>query len=242
MFALWVSCLHLFHTLTHFPLTGRCERALTCPYQHIPDRLAICPRFLRGACTLGDACPLSHTPSAHNTPSCVYFQASASCPRGDKCVYPHVVVTDDAPVCEAFAREGWCDLEAGTCPELHIWECPEYHATGKCSRGKRCGLRHVLHSEKNRAAAAAAKAAAPAVDDANAFDEQTEFIGVPGDVFSETDSEDSEDDEEEEAGESGSESEDEGIQVDDDGDKGKPPSSDVMDTDDDEAARVLGDL
>lgn len=136
-----------------WPLTisGRCNRALTCPYAHIPDRLAICPRFLRAACpNTADSCPLSHKPSAHNTPSCVHFQATSTCRNGSECVYPHVRVAKNAPVCEAFARGGWCDKPPGTCGELHAWECQEFREKGNCSRGRKCGLRHVLRAEKEK--------------------------------------------------------------------------------------------
>ena len=131
--------------------TGRCNRALTCPYAHIPDRLAICPRYLRSTCPNdASACPLSHTPSAHNTPSCLHFQATASCRNAPTCLYPHVRVAEDAPVCEAFARDGWCELDEGTCPELHVWECGEWRSKGTCSRKGRCGLRHVLRAETGK--------------------------------------------------------------------------------------------
>ena len=128
---------------------GRCNRALTCPYAHIPDRVAICPRFLRSACN-AQPCPLSHRPSAHNTPSCLRFQATSTCRYGEACVYPHVRVAPDAPVCEAFARGGWCDEEPGVCPDLHVWECGEFRAKGTCVKGGKCGLRHVLRAVKSK--------------------------------------------------------------------------------------------
>jgi hypothetical protein len=132
-------------------IAGRCNRALTCPFTHDPNRLAICPRFLRSMCPHDAAsCPLSHEPSPHNTPSCVHFQASSSCRNGANCPYPHVKVAEDAPVCDAFARDGWCDQEEGRCPELHVWECGEWRETGKCSRKGKCGLRHVLRAEKGK--------------------------------------------------------------------------------------------
>lgn len=49
-----------------------------------------------------------------------------------------------------FARGGWCDREAGSCPELHVWECGEWRAKGVCSKGGKCGLRHVLRAEKGK--------------------------------------------------------------------------------------------
>jgi hypothetical protein len=46
----------------------------------------------------------------------------------------------------AFAKEGWCDKDAGTCGEVHCWECPEFRAKGVCAKGGKCGLRHVLRA------------------------------------------------------------------------------------------------
>ncbi|WOO80997.1 Zinc finger CCCH domain-containing protein 3 [Vanrija pseudolonga] len=181
--------------------------------------------------------------------------ATSTCYKGDKCKFPHVRVADDAPVCEAFAREGWCDEEAGTCPELHIWECPEFHDKGTCSRGARCGLRHILRAEKAKKTAAAVAAAAPAAARPTssgaapaAFDDQSEFIGFPGEVFSETDEdEDDEDDEEdeedsdEEAGDDSDEEMDEDESVEEDSGKPQDPSSpSAIDTDDDDELQVLG--
>ncbi|WVQ94858.1 hypothetical protein IAU59_001941 [Kwoniella sp. CBS 9459] len=136
----------------YFTKTGRCNFGLTCPHIHDPARVSICPRYLRGTCTLGTSCPLSHTPSPHNTPSCLRFQATSSC-SVPNCPYPHVKVSADAPVCEAFARGGWCPKEAGECEELHVWECPEFRSKGTCPKGGKCGLRHVVRAENGRAVA-----------------------------------------------------------------------------------------
>ncbi|KAL7421368.1 hypothetical protein Q5752_004253 [Cryptotrichosporon argae] len=198
-----------------FTKTGRCQRALTCPYKHDPSRLAICPRFLRGTCPLTAAtCALSHVPSAHNTPSCVHFQRTASCSRPN-CVYPHVRVANDSLVCEDFARGGWCDREEGTCPNLHVWECPEWRASGTCERvkrGARCGLPHIIRAEVGRAEVAAqAGVAASAEGDTGAggFEDQAEFIGLgPGEPSDYSDSD----------GES-SEGSDDGDAMDEDGDE-----------------------
>ena len=131
---------------------GRCNRALTCPYRHDAKRLAICPQFLRGVCpNTAESCPLSHNPSPHNTPSCLHFQTSSTCRNGSGCKYPHVRVASDAPICEGFARAGWCDETPGTCPNLHLWECGEWREKGTCSRGAKCGLRHILRAEQAKA-------------------------------------------------------------------------------------------
>lgn len=141
-------------------------------------------------------------------------------------------VADDAPVCEAFAREGWCDKAAGTCPELHIWECPEWHAKGTCSRGRKCGLRHVLRAEKTKTKGVPAPeppAAAAAAE--GGFDDQAEFIGLPGEVFSETESEEEDDSEEEEEG---SDDEDEGEEKEEEVDSDEDDDDDDNSIEDDE--------
>ncbi|KLT42527.1 hypothetical protein CC85DRAFT_292032 [Cutaneotrichosporon oleaginosum] len=223
----------------YYTKTGRCDRALTCPYQHIPDRLSVCPAFLsKKGCSLGESCPLSHKPSAHNTPSCIHFQASANC-LNPKCPYPHVRVANDAPVCEQFAREGWCDREAGTCPELHVWECPEFHAKGTCSRQPRCGLTHVVHAEKLKKAVAATKTPDP--EASGSFEDQADFIGLPGEVFSESDSDEEDTGEDEEGDEDEDVADSDGQSVAEDGQSVE--ASEAMDTDSDyDEARVLEEV
>ncbi|WWC64756.1 uncharacterized protein I303_107367 [Kwoniella dejecticola CBS 10117] len=133
----------------YFTKTGQCNFGLTCPHIHDPMKVTICPRHLRGSCSLGPTCPLSHTPSPHNTPSCVRFQATSTCSKPN-CPYPHVRVSPDAPVCDDFARIGWCDKEAGTCENLHVWECQEFREKGTCSKNGKCGLRHVVRAVTNK--------------------------------------------------------------------------------------------
>lgn len=151
--------------------TGRCNRALSCPYAHDPGRLSVCPRFLRGSCQhTGDTCALSHLPTAHNTPSCVHFQASSTCRNGQKCLYPHVRVSVDAPVCEEFARDGWCPADPGTCPRLHAWECQEYREKGVCSKDGKCGLRHILRAEQAKVVLETSQ------DIPGSFEDNTDFV------------------------------------------------------------------
>lgn len=143
-------------------------------------------------------------------------------------------------MCEAFAREGWCDKPAGTCPELHIWECPEWHAKGTCSRGRKCGLRHVLRAEKTKTKGATASAApaASAVTEGG-FDDQAEFIGLPGEVFSETESE--EEDDSDEAEEDSDDEDEEGEEYDDNDDndeEGEEDDSNVAVDDDNDAIEI----
>ncbi|WWD19779.1 hypothetical protein CI109_104243 [Kwoniella shandongensis] len=212
----------------YFTKTGRCNFGLTCPNKHDPSRVAICARSLRGQCELGpSACPLSHTPSPHNTPSCVRFQATSTCSKPN-CLYPHVKVSDDAPVCQAFARDGWCDREAGTCPDLHVWECQEYREKGTCSRKGKCGLRHVLRAEKGRAIVPEVgkekmptQALKEGTEAEGGFEEQTEFIefdqGSPG-IISDGEAAGSDEEEEKVEAEEEDDSDDDSDDDDDDGD------------------------
>ncbi|WVQ74365.1 hypothetical protein IAR50_003965 [Cryptococcus sp. DSM 104548] len=190
-----------------FTKTGRCRKAHICRSIHDPNRVTACFNFLRGRCELGDAlCPLSHKPTAHNTPSCVRFQALSYCTRPN-CPFPHVKVAADAPICEDFAYLGWCDKEEGTCQDLHSWDCPEFWSTGKCSKGKKCRLRHTVRAELGRAQQAAAAAAVEGAEqkaegakaEPGGFEEQTEFIefdeGAP--ALPQSDDEDSDDDSDE---------------------------------------------
>ncbi|KAL1925032.1 uncharacterized protein VTP21DRAFT_4686 [Calcarisporiella thermophila] len=147
-----------------FQRFGTCKRGDTCPYLHDRERLAICKKFLRNACphVVGSGviepdekevapvegksgkCKLSHTPTAHNTPSCLHF-LRGNCTHTN-CPYPHVNVNRDAPVCSPFAREGYCPL-GSSCKEQHIWVCPDYAERGECSR-KGCKLPHVSRKEE----------------------------------------------------------------------------------------------
>ncbi|KAK8853353.1 hypothetical protein IAR55_004057 [Kwoniella newhampshirensis] len=221
----------------YFTKTGRCNFGLTCSNKHDPNRVAICPRSLRGQCELGpSACPLSHTPSPHNTPSCVRFQATSSCSKPN-CPYPHVKVSDDAPVCQAFARDGWCDNEAGTCPELHVWECQEYREKGTCSRKGKCGLRHVLRAEKGRMDVQEEQHARPkeGKEKEGGFEEQTEFIefdqGSPGVISDDGEAEESEAEDESAEEEEEDDNEDDDIDDDDSEDDGDEEESIAEDGD-----------
>jgi hypothetical protein len=49
-------------------------------------------------------------------------------------------------VCEDFAIEGYCD-NGLDCSNRHVFECPEFDKTGKCSRPN-CKLKHVLRANK----------------------------------------------------------------------------------------------
>lgn len=131
-------------------------------------------------------------------------------------------VADSSPICELFARGGWCDRPAGTCPEIHVWECGEWRSKGVCSKGGKCGLRHVLRAENGKGSEKEAEkdglegdqemfTDTKGVPVEGGFEEQNEFIefdhGTPADPESESSVTDSEG-EEAEVSASGSEGED----------------------------------
>lgn len=140
----------------YYNKTGQCKNGLRCPYKHDPDRVAICPRFLRPAgCPLPmGTCPLSHNSTPERVPHCVHFLATAgACRNGDACRYTHPVQTDlltnESPICMAFSDFGWCS-NGRSCNKRHTWDCPEFLRKGKCER-RGCRLMHVVRAAPNAA-------------------------------------------------------------------------------------------
>ncbi|KAF8467725.1 hypothetical protein BDZ91DRAFT_771878 [Kalaharituber pfeilii] len=143
----------------YFTMTGKCQRGMSCPYTHDPDRVAICPRFLQSnSCPEGDACDLSHSPTPHRVPACVHF-LRGNCSNSN-CRYAHIRVNPAAPICRPFATEGYCE-KGGDCTERHVHECPEFDEKGVCI-DKKCKLPHIERAGRRRMAAAAAAASKPA--------------------------------------------------------------------------------
>ncbi|KAK2093603.1 Zinc finger CCCH domain-containing protein 3 [Saguinus oedipus] len=82
---------------------GRCNRGERCPCIHDPEKVAVCTRFVRGACKKTDGtCPFSHHVSKEKMPVCLYF------PKGicsnSNCPYSHVYVSRKAEVCSEFLK------------------------------------------------------------------------------------------------------------------------------------------
>lgn len=129
--------------ILHFP--GECRNAKSCPYIHDPNKLAICPKFLKGSCEFTEStCTLSHTPDAHRMPHCVHFP---NCRHGSDCKFPHIHVASNAPVCNDFADLGYC--EAGErCAKRHVNECPQFSLNGTCSN-KNCKMPHILRKKRD---------------------------------------------------------------------------------------------
>ncbi|KND01332.1 uncharacterized protein SPPG_03144 [Spizellomyces punctatus DAOM BR117] len=130
---------------------GRCDKGLYCRFAHVPERLAVCPAFLKGQCDV-ESCKLSHSPNMHNMPTCLHFERGRC--RNENCPYLHVKLSPDAAICRDFALEGFC--EAGDqCKNRHVYQCPDF-AEGKC-KNKKCHLPHKAKPKDDRERRADAK-------------------------------------------------------------------------------------
>ncbi|EJD47943.1 hypothetical protein AURDEDRAFT_113216 [Auricularia subglabra TFB-10046 SS5] len=133
----------------HFSLTGVCARARTCPYEHDPNKVAICPRFLQRECPLdASTCPLSHDPTPERVPLCVHFANNGRCKNGSSCLYPHFKVGPREGVCRDFAVLGYCE-KGIDCDKQHIRECPDFAESGRCAN-RQCKLPHVIRANRTR--------------------------------------------------------------------------------------------
>ncbi|KAF2707559.1 hypothetical protein K504DRAFT_38537 [Pleomassaria siparia CBS 279.74] len=133
-----------------FTLTGICTRP-GCRYVHDQNKVAICKDFLyKNNCPDGDGCPLSHTPSPHNTIACNHFR-KGTCTKDD-CRFAHVRVNPSAALCETFSRLGYCE-KGNICADRHAFdECPDYTNKGECRAGAKCQFTHVVHAGRLRKA------------------------------------------------------------------------------------------
>lgn len=127
---------------TEMLTVGSCAKGQSCRYIHDPDKLALCPAYLKDTCPLSpDQCPLSHTHNAHRSPSCLHFNRG-HCDKDKSCRYAHIKTNPSAPVCRDFALLGYCALGA-KCDKRHIFECPDFNERGECPRGGKCKLQHI---------------------------------------------------------------------------------------------------
>ncbi|KAK5174498.1 uncharacterized protein LTR77_001578 [Saxophila tyrrhenica] len=133
----------------HFTKTGKCPFGRSCHYAHDPEKVAMCPAFLKNKCTSGEYCDLSHVMSINRVPACIHF-LRGNC-TNDACRYPHVNVSPSAPVCAPFARLGHC--ANNDCDKRHVFECPDLANKGECSDSK-CPLPHPVRAHVLRKAAA----------------------------------------------------------------------------------------
>ncbi|KAF8596746.1 hypothetical protein BDV93DRAFT_527861 [Ceratobasidium sp. AG-I] len=188
--------------------TGICQKANTCPYQHDPNKTAICPRFVNGDCP-NDAltCPLSHDPTPERMPLCVHFQNAGRCRLGNACPYPHIRVAPESKtgVCRDFAVLGFCERGI-ECDKNHVRECPDFAERGECG-DKTCKLPHVIRANKGKMAAAAAAKDLVKVEDVKREESLAigpasklgdEFVSLTFEESDDSDAEESGDEEEDE--------------------------------------------
>ncbi|CAG9761312.1 unnamed protein product [Ceutorhynchus assimilis] len=107
-----------------------------CSLKHDPDQVALCTRFLQGAC-LKENCLLSHSVLPEKMATCKYYLEGA-CLK-ENCPYLHVKISPKAEVCHDFL-EGFCE-KAVQCDKRHQYLCPEYEKYGKCMK-PRCQYPH----------------------------------------------------------------------------------------------------
>jgi hypothetical protein len=126
-----------------FVLTvGSCSKGQSCRYIHDPDKLALCPAYLKDTCSLSaDQCVLSHTPDSHRSPTCLHFNRG-HCDKDKNCRYAHIKTNPSAPVCRDFALLGYCAL-GDKCENRHVFECPDFTERGECPRRAKCKLPHI---------------------------------------------------------------------------------------------------
>ncbi|XP_060520434.1 zinc finger CCCH domain-containing protein 3 [Cylas formicarius] len=120
-----------------------------CCKKHDPDQIALCTKFLQGAC-LKEKCLLSHKVLPGKMPTCKYY-LEGSCSK-ERCPYLHVKISAKADICPDFL-EGFCE-KAAECHKRHQYLCPEYEKHGKCLK-QRCPYphgkmvrRYLVHKQK----------------------------------------------------------------------------------------------
>ncbi|CAH1179236.1 unnamed protein product [Phaedon cochleariae] len=116
---------------------GRCKgkEIGKCNRKHDPDQVALCTKFLQGAC-IDNKCLLSHNVSPEKMPTCKFY-LEGTCSRDD-CPYLHVRISPKADICRDFL-EGFCK-KASECDKRHQFLCPDYEKRG-CGK-VRCPYPH----------------------------------------------------------------------------------------------------
>ncbi|XP_037029074.1 zinc finger CCCH domain-containing protein 3 [Bradysia coprophila] len=101
---------------------GRCSKV------HDRNQVAICQKFLKGACT-NENCLLSHDTSLSKMPTCKFFLLG-ECAKSD-CPYLHKKVNDKTAICHDFLR-GYCP-KADKCNLRHEFLCPNFESKNGCT-------------------------------------------------------------------------------------------------------------
>ncbi|XP_044733650.1 zinc finger CCCH domain-containing protein 3 [Chrysoperla carnea] len=109
----------------------------TCRRVHDPKLIAICKKYLQGACDI-KSCTLSHNITLEKMPTCKFY-LDGFCSK-DQCPYLHVKLNEKTDICKDFLN-GYCQA-ADKCDKRHVNYCPEFERTGKCSKIK-CPYPHI---------------------------------------------------------------------------------------------------
>jgi len=119
---------------------GKCTKKEkgSCPFLHDAEKVAVCRRFLQGAC-VKEACLLSHRAAPEKMPACKFFLEGV-CTR-EACPYLHTKVSPEADICPAFLK-GYCP-NGSDCRQRHVMACPEFDRSGACRLASRCPFPHV---------------------------------------------------------------------------------------------------
>nr|CAH7738493.1 unnamed protein product [Callosobruchus chinensis] len=117
---------------------GRCKGNDNgkCFRKHDPDQIALCTKFLQGAC-VNKKCLLSHNVSPEKMPTCKFYLEGV-CSK-DNCPYLHVRLSPKADICRDFL-EGFCRMGV-KCDKRHQFLCPDYEKTQTCPK-QRCPYPH----------------------------------------------------------------------------------------------------
>nr|CAI5833186.1 unnamed protein product [Callosobruchus analis] len=117
---------------------GRCKGKDNgkCFRKHDPDQIALCTKFLQGAC-VNKKCLLSHNVSPEKMPTCKFYLEGV-CSK-DNCPYLHVRLSPKADICRDFL-EGFCRMGI-KCDKRHQFLCPDYEKAQTCPK-QRCPYPH----------------------------------------------------------------------------------------------------
>ena len=116
-----------------------------CPYNHDPEKVAICKQFLKGSCSNLD-CRLTHKVISEQFPDCLNFLLGFCTLEG--CPYRHVNVSPNTPICDGFLKEFL--LMVISVIKRHTYVCAQYASTGYCSERSTCKLQHPKKKIKSK--------------------------------------------------------------------------------------------
>ena len=134
---------------TFYNKLGACRKGRACTFIHDANKIAICLKFLRGACDgkkESTAKGATGARGAGGGEEREYQAREGGRKREDVCLLSHELCKDKMPLCEFFLR-GVCTTE--DCPYVHVRHpegtprCAEF-SKGYCPNGAACEELHRL--------------------------------------------------------------------------------------------------